>query len=75
MYYLAKKMRNINTYNRIVIKIGSAVLSASNGMVNHKILAAISEDIAWLLKNDKEEIGRAHVRTPVTEKSRMPSSA
>ena len=25
--------------------------------------------------NMEEEIGRAHVRTPVTEKSRMPSSA
>ena len=27
------------------------------------------------LKNDKFKIGRAHVRTPVTEKYRMPSSA
>ena len=26
-------------------------------------------------KEWEEEIGRAHVRTPVTEKSRMPSSA
>jgi glutamate 5-kinase len=66
-------MRNINTYNRIVIKIGSAVLSASNGMVNHKILAAISEDIAWLLKNDKEvlivssgaiALGRKKIKLP-----------
>ena len=47
-------MRNINIYNRIVIKIGSAVLSSSNGVVNHSILASISEDIAWLLKNDKQ---------------------
>ena len=47
-------MRNVNSYNRIVIKIGSAVLAGSNGLVNHSILASISEDIAWLLKNDKE---------------------
>ena len=47
-------MRNINLYNRIVIKIGSALLSSSNGVVNHSILASISEDIAWLLKNDKQ---------------------
>ena len=47
-------MRNVNSYNRIVIKVGSAVLANSNGMVNQSILAAISEDIAWLLKNDKE---------------------
>ena len=47
------------------------------------------EDVSWLVKktlglrifsdtNDVmnfSEIGRAHVRTPVTEKSRMPSSA
>ena len=36
--------------------------------------------IHWLpeevpLGDDVREIGRAHVRTPVTEKSRMPSSA
>ena len=28
-----------------------------------------------LLQEKHQEIGRAHVRTPVTEKSRMPSSA
>ena len=47
-------MRNVNSYNRIVIKVGSAVLANSNGIVNQSILAAISEDIAWLLKNEKE---------------------
>ena len=47
-------MRNVNSYNRIVIKIGSAVLANSNGKVNQGILAAISEDIAWLLKKNKE---------------------
>ena len=47
-------MRNLNSYNRIVIKIGSAVLAGSNGVVNQSILSSISEDIAWLLKNNKE---------------------
>ena len=30
---------------------------------------------AWIEPLYYEKIGRAHVRTPVTEKSRMPSSA
>lgn len=47
-------MRNINSFNRIVIKIGSAVLAGTSGRVNNSILASISEDIAWLLKNNKE---------------------
>ena len=47
-------MRSINSYNRIVIKIGSAVLASPYGKVNQSVLAAISEDIAWLLKNNKE---------------------
>ena len=47
-------MRSVNLYNRIVIKIGSAVLAKPNGSVNHEILSAISEDIAWLLKKNKE---------------------
>ena len=40
-------MRSLNSYNKIVIKIGSAVLAGSNGLINHSILASISEDIAW----------------------------
>ena len=47
-------MRSINSYNRIVIKIGSAVLANPNGKVNQNVLAAISEDIAWLLKKNKD---------------------
>ena len=47
-------MRSVNLYNRIVIKIGSALLAKPNGSVNHEILSAISEDIAWLLKKNKE---------------------
>ena len=47
-------MHSINSYNRIIIKIGSAVLASPYGKVNQSVLAAISEDIAWLLKNNKE---------------------
>tara|TARA_Y100000748_G_scaffold191695_1_gene160508 strand:- start:549 stop:1331 length:783 start_codon:yes stop_codon:yes gene_type:complete len=47
-------MRSVTSYNRIVIKIGSAVLARSNGAINHSILASISADISWLLKRDKE---------------------
>jgi glutamate 5-kinase len=47
-------MRSVNSYNRIVIKIGSAVLANSNGVVRHNILSSISEDVAWLLRNNKE---------------------
>ncbi len=47
-------MRNLNSFNRIVIKIGSAVLAGSNGVINQSMLSSISEDIAWLFKNNKE---------------------
>ena len=47
-------MRNPNSYKRIVIKVGSAVLAKPNGSVNHSVLSAISEDIAWLLKNKRD---------------------
>ena len=47
-------MHSITSYNRIVIKIGSAVLADSDGRVNHSILSSISEDVAWLIKNGKE---------------------
>ena len=47
-------MRNINSYNRIVIKIGSAVLADAKGKIDHNFLSRISEDIAWLLKKGKE---------------------
>ena len=40
------------------------------------ISLTIIDDLFEGIKSDiKEKIGRAHVRTPVTEKSRMPSSA
>ena len=47
-------MRNVNSYKRIVIKIGSAVLANPKGKLNQDVLAAIAEDIAWLLKKKKE---------------------
>ena len=47
-------MHRITSYNRIVIKIGSAVLADSDGRVNHTVLSSISEDVAWLIKNGKE---------------------
>jgi len=54
--YCITKLKNAiyNSYNRIVIKIGSAVLADSDGRVNHTILSSISEDVAWLIKNGKE---------------------
>jgi len=66
-------MRNVNSYNRIVIKVGSAVLANSNGKVNQDVLGAISEDIAWLLKKGKEvlvvssgaiALGRKNINLP-----------
>ena len=47
-------MRNVNSYNRIVIKIGSAVLANAKGKVDQDVLAAIAEDILWLRKKNKE---------------------
>ncbi len=47
-------MKDVTQYNRIVIKVGSAVIAQPNGKLNQDILAAICEDVAWLLKKDKE---------------------
>ena len=66
-------MSNLNSYNRIVIKIGSAVLANPNGKVNQTVLAGISEDIAWLLKKGKDvlvvssgaiALGRKNINLP-----------
>jgi len=66
-------MRNVNSYNRIVIKIGSAVLANPKGKVNQDVLAAIAEDIAWLRKKNKEvlvvssgaiALGRKNIHLP-----------
>ena len=47
-------MSNFNSYNRIVVKIGSAVLADSKGKIDHSFLARLTEDIAWLKKKNKE---------------------
>ena len=47
-------MCNLNSYNRIVIKIGSAVLADSKGKIDHVFLARLAEDIAWLKKKNKD---------------------
>ena len=38
-------------------------------------IATLSEGFINEVKSEGREIGRAHVRTPVTSQSRMPSSA
>ena len=47
-------MCNFNSYNRIVIKIGSAVLADSNGKIDDSFLTRLAEDIAWLKKKNKD---------------------
>lgn len=47
-------MSNLNLYNRIVIKIGSAVLADSKGKIDHVFLARLAEDVAWLKKKNKD---------------------
>ena len=43
--------------------------------VDRHVLAGRGDQNAIIYDSPITEIGRAHVRTPVTEKSRMPSSA
>ena len=47
-------MCNFNSYNRIVIKIGSAVLADSKGKIDHIFLTRLAEDVAWLKKKNKD---------------------
>ena len=47
-------MSNLNSYNRIVIKIGSAVLADSKGKIDHGLLSRLAEDIVWLRKKNKD---------------------
>ena len=54
-------------------KVKIAVCGAS-GKMGRALIGCIRDDDALTLVGALE-IGRAHVRTPVTEKSRMPSSA
>ncbi|MGY8772879.1 MAG: glutamate 5-kinase, partial [Gammaproteobacteria bacterium] len=47
-------MYNLNSYNRIVVKIGSAVIVNPRGKIDHMFLANLAEDIASLRKKNKE---------------------
>jgi glutamate 5-kinase len=47
-------MSNFNSYNRIVIKIGSAVLANAKGKIDHGFLSRLAEDVAWLKKKNKD---------------------
>ena len=49
------------------------VVGDENGVVGQGL--GKSKEVSEAIAKAVEEIGRAHVRTPVTEKSRMPSSA
>ena len=65
-------MRDVTQYNRIVIKVGSAVIAQPNGKLNQGVLAEICEDVAWLLKKGNEilivssgaiALGRRRIKT------------
>ena len=47
-------MCNFNSYNRIVIKIGSALLADSKGKIDHSFLTRLAEDVEWLKKKNKD---------------------
>ena len=52
-------MKAINTFNssqRLVIKIGSSLLTNSKGGVNKSVLKNVVADIVWLLNKKKDVI-------------------
>ena len=52
-------MRNINTFKnskKLVIKIGSSLLTNSKGGINKPTLKNVVQDIVWLLKKNKEVV-------------------
>ena len=52
-------MRNINTFKnskKLVIKIGSSLLTNSKGGINKSTLKNVVQDIVWLLKKNKEVV-------------------
>ena len=52
-------MRNINTFKnskKLVIKIGSSLLTNSTGGINKSTLKNVVQDIVWLLKKNKEVV-------------------
>ena len=54
----------------VILVFNKAFLNSGVGV--HEMLRPEGGILAWTFMS---QIGRAHVRTPVTEKSRMPSSA
>jgi len=46
----------LNNSNKIVIKIGSSLLTNARGGIRKSILKNVVEDIVWLIKNKKEVI-------------------
>ena len=60
--YISKAGHNVTVYNRTKAKAEKWAKEYKGNVADTPMDAA-------------KEIGRAHVRTPVTEKSRMPSSA
>jgi glutamate 5-kinase len=52
-------VRNINTFKnskKLVIKIGSSLLTNSKGGINKSTLKNVVQDIVWLLKKNKEVV-------------------
>ena len=68
-FEVAKNLKQLKqdakTYDFAIRKANLDIVDAKN----------IAKAIKKIDLNDGPKIGRAHVRTPVTEKSRMPSSA
>ena len=46
-----------------------------SGMNDDQVIDFLKSDMVWHKPTQSFKIGRAHVRTPVTSQSRMPSSA
>ena len=81
-FALCISLTNTGTASELTHKFGNPAFS-KEGYSQH---ALSIEQLQYTRENDRikdeksaisqaEKIGRAHVRTPVTEKSRMPSSA
>ena len=47
-------MNSINSYQRIIIKVGSAVLADAKGKIDNGFLGRLAEDVAWLRKKNKD---------------------
>ena len=47
-------MNSINSYQRIIIKVGSAVLADAKGKIDNGFLGRLAEDVVWLRKKNKD---------------------